>query len=70
MANKTFEYRVAWYPAEEVKNAPPTKRQSDEAIVEATTVTRAISKAKREGLVQTGDLVVSVTPINADRYSV
>lgn len=70
MANKNFEYRVAYYPAAEVEANVPTKRQSDEVIVEATSVTRAISKAKREGLVQTGDLIVSVKPINAERYSV
>lgn len=70
MANKNFEYRVAYYPAEQVQNIAPTKRQSDEVFVEATSVTRAISKAKRENLVQTGDLIVSVKPIDAERYSV
>lgn len=70
MANKNFEYRIAYYPTAEIEENAPTKRQSDEVFVEATSVTRAISKAKRENLVQTGDLIVSVKPINAERYSV
>ena len=70
MANKNFEYRIAFYPESEVVEKSPTSRQSDEIYVEATSVSRAISKAKREGLIVTKDLVVSVTPINAGRYSV
>ena len=70
MANKNFEYRIAYYPEAEVAEKSPTSRQSDEIVVEATSVPRAISRAKREGLIVTKDLVVSVTPINAGRYSV
>lgn len=70
MANKNFEYRVSYYTANELAAQSPTNRQSDEVFVEATSATRAISKAKREGYLKTGDLVVSVAPVNAGRYSV
>lgn len=69
-ANKKFDYLVSYYTRDQVENVPATKRESSTTIVDATSVTRALAKFKRENPGAAGCLIVSVVPDGESRYDV
>lgn len=69
-ANKQFTYLVSYYTRETLEAVPATKRETEAVPVEASSVTRALAKFKRENPSAAGALIVSVAPDDEARYDV
>lgn len=69
-ANKKFTYLVSYYTKATVEDIPATKRETETALVEASSVTRALAKFKRDDAYQEVGVVVSITPDDEARYDV
>ena len=68
--NKQFDYLVSYYSRQEVEDKTATQREPDGVIVQASSVTRAVTKFKRENPSAQGCLIVSVVPDSGGRYDV